>query len=499
MNEELKNINDSDFEWLLSSSLPVPDGEITNSVTPFKSSFRKIIFGLSLSLITLNVGFLKLLLPALGAVTLLLGLKSLRKENKSFYGCFIISLIQTALVLPTLIISSTIYRGEINASLSALTFINIGLDLVMLILFSLGIHNVFKKADLPYNKGYCASLIIWYLVICFLAFINYNGIIVPAVMIISYIFILRSLYKLSTSLEEAGFVIELSPPKISDKAIALILSSVLLITTVCGYAFFSQYEMNWEEYTPSISKETEDIKENLISLGFPELIINDLKEEEILSLKGAKEVYSEVSDHAVNSGREVTETRYENGTTHHIIHTEYDVKELRITGIAVKLPSERARWKIIQHFEWVHKPKYFGTESIQLWTADKTDKVWYTTTEVTGQLLYSKDAKNYVSPYYSIENESYISESILGKDSRSDIFLEFSLPKDAERQRGYVAYEIESEDNGYLIDEWINYTHQRSPFQYPVMTAKERRMKDMWNKSGVFFTVQDAIQFSADE
>ena len=246
MNEELKNINDSDFEWLLSSSLPVPDGEITNSVTPFKSSFRKIIFGLSLSLITLNVGFLKLLLPALGAVTLLLGLKSLRKENKSFYGCFIISVIQTALVLPTLIISSTIYRGEINASLSALTFINIGLDLVMLILFSLGLHNVFKKADLPYNKGYCASLIIWYLVICFLAFINYNGIIVPAVMIISYVFILRSLYKLSASLEKAGYVIELTPSKISDKAVALLVSAVLLITTACGYAFFSQYEMNWE-------------------------------------------------------------------------------------------------------------------------------------------------------------------------------------------------------------------------------------------------------------
>ena len=158
----------------------------------------------------------------------------------------------------------------------------------MLILLGLGLHSVFKKAELPYKKGYIASLIIWYLVICFLAFINYNGIIVPAVMIISYIFILRSLYKLSTSLEKAGFVIELSPPKISDKAIALIVSSVLLITTVCGYAFFSQYEMNWEEYTPSISKETEDIKKNLISLGFPELIINDLKEEEILSLKGAQ-------------------------------------------------------------------------------------------------------------------------------------------------------------------------------------------------------------------
>lgn len=496
MNNEFKNIDDNTFEQLLASAMPVPDGELVSYITPFKTAMMKTVVGLALSLISLNIGFLNLLLPAVGAVLLFMGLKALRKENKWFYASFAASALSMLLMSFVLLINSTVYAGIFSSVFSLLTYINIGLHFLLLFFLSLALHNVFRKADIDYNKSYSILSIVWYAVICFLAFINYTGIIVPAVMIISYVFILRSLYKLSASLEEAGFVIELASPKISDKAITIVFSAVLLTATVCGYVFFSQYEMNWEPYTPSVSEEAEVIKENLISLGFPEHILSDLKEEELLSLKNAEQVVSETKDHPINKGRKVTETRNESGTTtYQFTSTVYDVKELRITGIAVKLPSEKERWKIIQHFEWVEDPKYFGTESIQLWTADKKDAGWHTASEITGQLLYSKDGKDYVSPYYSIENESYVSESIFGTNHQSDVFLEFSLPTEGERQRGYVAYEIESNDDSYIVDEWINYTHQCSPLQYPVMTAKQRRMKDSWNKSGAFLTVQDAIQF----
>lgn len=495
MNEEFKNLNDIEFEQLLSSAMPVPDGDLVSAVTPFKNAIIKTVAGLSLSLLTLNIGFLNLLLPAVGTVVLFMGLKALRKENKWFYCAFLVSVLQMLIISVVLLLNSTIYAGIFSSALSVITYTNIGLDFLLLFSLGFGLNSVFRKADLCYNKSYSILIIVWYAVICVLAFINYTGFIVPLVMIISYIFILRSLYKISSSLEEAGFVIELTPPKISDKSLAVIISAVLLTGIVSGYVFFSQYEMQWEEYTTAVSEETEGIKESLVSLGFPEHILNDLKEEELLSLKDAEKVICESEDHPINKGRSVTETRNENGTVLNIIHTEFDVKELRITGIAVKLPSEKERWKIIQHFEWVEDPKYFGTESIQLWMTDRRDGGWQTTTEITGQLLYSKDGKDYVSPYYSIENESYVSESIFGKNNNSDIFLEFSLPTEGERQRGYLTYEIESEDGSHIVDEWINYTHQCTPLQFPVMTAKQRRMADNWNKSGAFLTVQDAIQF----
>ena len=49
--------------------------------------------------------------------------------------------------------------------------------------------------------------------------------------------------------------------------------------------------------------------------------------------------------------------------------------------------------------------------------------------------------------------------------------------------------------DGYIINSWVNYTHQRSWLQYPAMTAMEKRMTNSWNDAGAFMTVQDALQF----
>ena len=49
--------------------------------------------------------------------------------------------------------------------------------------------------------------------------------------------------------------------------------------------------------------------------------------------------------------------------------------------------------------------------------------------------------------------------------------------------------------DGCIIDAWINYTHQTSWFQYPVITAKEKN-QTVGVKNTIFFrTIQDALQF----
>ena len=75
------------------------------------------------------------------------------------------------------------------------------------------------------------------------------------------------------------------------------------------------------------------------------------------------------------------------------------------------------------------------------------------------------------------------------------MFAEFSFPRRAENQRGYVSYVIDELNDGYIIDSWINYTHQDYFFQYPVLTAKDKQMQGGFDRSGCFFTVQDALQF----
>ena len=96
--------------------------------------------------------------------------------------------------------------------------------------------------------------------------------------------------------------------------------------------------------------------------------------------------------------------------------------------------------------------------------------------------------------------QTFTSDSIFwGEQQSTDIFAAFSFPADGERQRGYLAYPVAELQDGYLISSWVNYTHQSSWLQYPVVTAMEKRMTSAWKRAGVFQTVQDALQFYPQE
>lgn len=77
----------------------------------------------------------------------------------------------------------------------------------------------------------------------------------------------------------------------------------------------------------------------------------------------------------------------------------------------------------------------------------------------------------------------------------TDVFADFSMPKKGERQRGYVSYGIKEIQEGYMVNSWVNYTHQRGRLQYPVLTASEKQKLSGFNGFYPFITVQSALQF----
>lgn len=62
-----------------------------------------------------------------------------------------------------------------------------------------------------------------------------------------------------------------------------------------------------------------------------------------------------------------------------------------------------------------------------------------------------------------------------------------------------MAYPIDTLDKGWLLNSWMNYTHQSNRFQFPVVTAMDARMRNSWNRAGAFLTVQSALQFTPYE
>ena len=497
---EWENIRDADFEALLENTVPeLPPEDVVAEVTPWKKSIKRVLTGMALTAITLNFWCLNYILPAVGTTLLLLGFRTLRHENKWFGNCFVLSLVRVAYFFPMLILNTTILQNNVNETAmgTVLTVVNLLLLIFEFVCLWRGFISVQQKAGIPPHAGGAAALIVWYVLLCLLAFIQYNGLIIPVLMLIGYFFILRNLYKLSGELDEAGYAIRTAPVKMTDRCIAIFLGLFLVIGGACGYLFGGSYPMEWSALNPAEHDDVKEIKEHLISLGFPEYVLNDLTPEDIAACDGAVQVVVDITDKPVNHGRTVT-TAYDVGKERHIESTTvYDAKELRITGVGVQIPGERERWINFHHFLWTTDPGFYGTESVQLWPAYRNiSEGWASGGEVTGRVLYDNNGATFVADYYSLGTQTFASNSIFrGEQSSTDVFATFSMPHDGSNYRGYVAYPIDEVQDGYIISGWINYTHQRSWLQYPAMTAMESRMKSSWNRAGVFLTVQDALQF----
>lgn len=492
MNEkEYIDINDTRFEAILSEAIPdkAPE-EIINEVSPWRRAMKKILTGISLNALTLNVFCLQYILPAIGTVLCILGLRVLRRENKWFRSCYIITIINAVYKFAILILNATLIELPdiiFYVATPLLTF----LQLVFLVAAIAGTQ---KKAGLTPKKASSAAIIIWYALLLFLGFMQYTGYILPYAMIIAFIIIVVNFNKISKEAQAAGYAAEAAPAKLSDGVLAGTITAIVFIGIACGYIFGGGYDMQWMALEKSTDSEVAKIKAELFDLGFPKYVLEDMTDEDILACKGAEKVIIEIDDHPVNNGRHVTEIK--GNTSYGTI--VYDVKELRTTGVAVIFGGEPTTMKIIHHFLWTTNPGFYGTESIQLWPCTH-EEGWSLNGDITGRVLYTKDGVDYVSPFYSLGNETFTSNNLIfGEETSTDTFAAFSFPSKGENQRGYLTFSVIEQDENWLLDSWMNYTHQRLWLHYPAITAKEKRMSggfsDAW-----FKTVQDALQIWDDQ
>ena len=467
-NREWDSMDEFELEQLLRESTPEqPPEDVIATVTPWKRAMKRVLIGLALCMVTLNIWCLDYILPSIGMVLTLLGFRTLRQENRWLRTCFIITVTRAAyffpfLILNTMPIQSTVYASPV---VSVLTIVNLGLQFVLVFALWRGLRAVQQKAGLQPKAGGALALLVWFAIICLLGLVKYSGLFIAGALIVGYIFILRSLWKLSKELDEAGYAVQTAPVKVPDATAVITIFAVLLVGCACGYLFGSSYPMEWKEVDAAEHSSVEEIKGQLVELGFPEYVLNDLSHEDIAACEGALQIVVDVYDHPVNDGRTVTTkepARPGSGADwRNVTTTVYDVKELRITGVGVQIPGEREQWIIIQHFLWTTNPGFYGTESIQLWPAYRNSQQgWRSAGDVTGRVLYDRDGTTYTAPYYSLGEHTFTSNNIFfGEQTSTDVFATFSMPNSGENHRGYVAYPIIEMQDGWITDAWINYTH----------------------------------------
>lgn len=496
-----ETMTDADFEAMLARSVPdVPPEEIVAEVTPWRRAMHRILFGMALCAITLNFWCLNYILPAIGTVLLLLGFRALRQENRWLGGCFAITVIRAAYFFATLILNTTILQSAVftPAVTTALTAVNAVLLLALYFCFWRGLLAVQKKAGLPAQTGGALALIVWYALVCVLAAVHYTGWIVPIAMLVGYGCILRSLCRLSGALDEAGYAIAPGPVRVTDRCLVLVIAAVLGIGCTLGYLFGGSYRMDWQPVDTSAQAQTEATRQQLLDLGFPEEVLDDLTPEDIAACDGALCVVTEAEDYPVNDGRNVLWEAYnEKNERYYVQDTVFDVKELRLTGVAVQLPGERETWMVFHHFLWTADPGFCGTEAIQIRPAYRSiPEGWAAAGDVTGRVLYDRGGQTFAAPYASLGARTFTANTVLwGEQTNTDLFAAFSLPRHAESARGYVAYSTTEALDGNILSSGEYYVHQQTWLQYPVVTAMEKRMTSAFGNTGAFYTVQHALQF----
>lgn len=496
-----ETMTDADFEAMLARSVPdTPPEEIVAEVTPWRRAMHRVLFGMALCAVTLNFWCLNYILPAIGTVLLLLGFRALRQENRWLGGCFAVTVVRTAYFFATLILNTTILQSAVftPAVTTALTAANAVLLLALYFCFWRGLLAVQTKVGLPARAGGALALIVWHALVCVLAAVQYGGWVVPIAMLVGYVCILRSLYRLSGALDEAGYAIAPKPVRVTDRCLVLVIAAVLGIGCTLGYLFGGSYRMDWQPVDASTQAQTETIRQQLLDLGFPEAVLNDLTPEDIAACDGALRVVAVTEDHPFNDGRTVSykESDGEGGVVS-VLDTVYDVRELRLTSVGVQLPGAQETWRVYHHFLWTTDPGFCGTEVLQIWPADENmQDGWRFAGDVTGRVLYDRDGQTFTASYHTLGRQTYTADSVFfGQRTNSDLFAAFSLPRHGEHARGYVAYTAAAVQSGCLLNSWINYTHQQSWLQYPAVTAQTHRMTCTQSNGGAFRTVQDALQF----
>lgn len=464
---DFDKMTDLEFEMLLENELPeMPPEEIMKEINPISKSMKRIAIGLIISLITIDLFGLKQIMQMIGHILLLLGFRTLSNENKWMKSAYIMTILIASQFFVSVILSVTWIASQTDSSgiLMFTGWISAYLLPVRALCLWKGIRMIQEKAGLAPSANSALMLAIWYVIILALAAENYTGRFEVLLLMLCYILTAVCVYRLSKTLDEAGYSVEAAPVKMEDNNMKKLIISVVAVGMVIGMLFLQKVPMNWEIMERQTAEEVEAVKEKLIGLGYPEYALNDLTNEDILACKDAIEVTADIEDIPLNEGRKVTEDRLNKPYS----YIKYDVYEYTATDVVVKMGDGKSTWKIFHHFKWNEDMLFCGTEGVEIWPAWRLADDTVQTGELSGRVLYDKKGKTYESEYNSLEvlmHES--SMAFMNFPPTEDIYAEFSYPYNSENQRGYVSYSVVQtveEEKWDDIVSYIVYLHPKHPF-----------------------------------
>ncbi len=477
-----------------------------DEVNPWRESMALVLWGIGLTSITLNFLYLDVILPALGAVLMVLGFRTLRGENRALRWCWRLSM-AVAAVRSIAAVAAALPQDTGSAAGYAV----MGMTLALYICLWRGMVGVSRAAGAEKATAPAAgALAVFYVVLFVLAHIGLEGWLAVLPLLIVYVMILRSLVRLSRSLADMGYVIHAAPVRLPAAAVLWGYLGMTLAAVVLAMLLGQRYPMNWQ--VRADAPQDAAIRAELLELGFPEEVLNDLTAEETAKMSGATEIrtqtdmeydktrYRELNtdiwyDTAMPDNWQYDHAEKQQDGSYRYVYRIYDVRTCVMTHVAVLLEEECI---ILHHAAIVKPPKESYTEAMELWP------VWYGDPDewsrggwYQGRVLCDKDGRSYAAGFSALTEGSYESTGFFGSSRRSAITAEWSRLHGSENIRAYILYDARSLTPkwGYL-DSWCNCARQTRPV-YPFRDALT--LWHSWITDDSIDLWQTALQVWSDE
>ena len=498
--------DDLRFDALLTEgadALPPPA-----DVSPWRSAMCCIVWGIALKTLTLQILYLHYILPTLGCILLVLGFRTLRQENRALRWAYGLSL------------AAAVMRG-VCAVLQALPvdvgltfgYADSGLMLGILIALWRGMTGVARAAGAEKPSAPAAgTLAAFYAVLLVLAHIGLEGWLLVLPVLAVYLVILRNLVRLFRSLENTGYAIHAAPVRLPAAAVLWGYLGLTLAAVVLAMLLGQRYPMDWQARQDA--PQDAAIRAELLELGFPQEVLDDLTAEEVAGLAGASEVLTQ-TDTQYDSGkyRVVTTDVWDEDTpntwqyrsaekqadgTYRYTYRVYDVEEVcTMTHVAVVLPQGGYQRVVFLHRIAAQPRGMALTEGVEIWPMWRDDENWARGNIIGGRVLCGRQGQTYTADFAALDSGSYTSQSFFGSSQRSCITAEWSRLRGAEDLRAYVLYDAETLTPEWeYLESWCNYARPDDAV-YPFRSALARWHS--WGLTGGDTLIQSALQEWADD
>ena len=456
---------------------PAPD------VSPWRTAMSCIMGGIALKTLTLQILYLDDILPTLGCILLVLGFRTLRQENGALrwaYGLSIAAAVMRSAcaVLQALPVDVGLTFGYVDGALM----------LGMLIALWRGMIGVSRAAGAEKPSAPAAgALAAFYAVLIPLAFIGLEGWLLVLPVLAVYLVILRNLVKLFRSLENTGYAIHAAPVRLPVAAVLWGYLGLTLAAVVLAMLLGQRYPMDWQ--VRDDAPQDAAIRAELLELGMPRRVLDDLTAEEVAAMSGARAVFVNedklynqtkyreiVMEHYLGEDplrvlrydRTIT-TKHDDGTrSYTYVYRAFDTLEQTMTSVAVELAGAdgEKHYIVIHHLYYDTQPSSRYTEGMTVWPVWKMESSWRPGTLCSGRVLCTRRGTAQTAALHGLAYDDRQVTGFFGTDRRASFDAQWTRPSGAGDVRMYMLYDAFCGDDAWVLTSYGNYTRQSKPV-YP--------------------------------